>query len=68
MLQDGGDLYEGMLYAMNNRYGWGYTNAVDMYKLWDEFIIEDSQMLGYWHSKILLQPITKTGADFDLFL
>lgn len=55
MLQDGGDLYEGMLYAMNNRYGWGYTNAVDMYKLWDEFIIEDSQMLGYWHSK---NPIT----------
>lgn len=55
MLQDGGDLYEGMLYAMNNRYGWGYTNAVDMYRLWDEFIIEDSQMLGYWHSK---NPIT----------
>ena len=55
MLQDGGDLYEGMLYAMNNRYGWGYKNAVDMYRLWDEFIIEDSQMLGYWHSK---NPIT----------
>lgn len=51
MLQDGGDLYEGMLYAMNNRYGWGYKNAVDMYRLLDEFIIEDSQMLGYWHSK-----------------
>ena len=26
-----------------------------MYKLWDEFIIEASQMFGYWHSKY---PIT----------
>lgn len=51
MLQDGGDLYEGMLYAMNNRYGWGHKNAVDMYKVWDEFEIEKSKMLGYWHSK-----------------
>lgn len=51
MLQDGGDLYEGMLYAMNNRYGWGYKNAVDLYKIWDEFGIENSRMLGYWHSK-----------------
>lgn len=51
MLQDGGDLYEGMLYAMNNRYGWGCKNAVDLYKVWDEFGIENSQMLGYWHSK-----------------
>lgn len=51
MLQDGGDLYEGMLYAMNNRYGWGHKNAVDMYKVWDSFGIEESKMLGYWHSK-----------------
>lgn len=51
MLQDGGDLYEGMLYAMNNRYGWGVKNAVDLYAVWDEFGIESSEMLGYWHSK-----------------
>lgn len=51
MLQDGGDLYEGIIYAMNNRYGWGYKNAADMYKLWDDFKIEESKMLGYWHSK-----------------
>lgn len=51
MLQDGGDLYEGMLYAMNNRYGWGYKNATDLYKIWDEFGIADSRMLGYWHSE-----------------
>lgn len=51
MLEGGGDLYIGMLYGMNNRYGWGYTNAVHMYKIWDDFGITDSQMLGYWHSK-----------------
>lgn len=51
MLEGGGDLYLGMLYAMNNRYGWHYKNAVDMYKIWDDFGIEDSSMLGYWHSK-----------------
>lgn len=51
MLEGGGDLYLGMLYAMNNRYGWGYTNATLMYKIWDDFGIADSKMLGYWHSK-----------------
>lgn len=51
MLEGGGDLYLGMIYGMNNRYGWGYTNAVQMYKIWDDFGITDSKMLGYWHSK-----------------
>lgn len=51
MLQDGGDLYCGMLYAMNNRYGWGHKNAVDLYRIWDDFGISYSKMLGYWHSE-----------------
>lgn len=51
MLEGGGDLHLGMLYGMNNRYGWHYKNAVQMYKIWDDFKIEDSRMLGYWHSK-----------------
>ena len=51
MLEGGGDFYAGMLYGMNNRFGWGYTNAVQMYKVWDDFGISDSRMLGYWHSE-----------------
>lgn len=51
MLEGGGDFYAGMLYGMNNRFGWGYTNAVQMYKVWDDFGIADSRMLGYWHSE-----------------
>lgn len=51
MLEGGGDLYLGILYGMNNRYGWNYTNAVWMYKIWDDFDIINSKMLGYWHSR-----------------
>lgn len=51
MLEGGGDLYLGMLYGMNNRYGWHYKNAVQMYRLWDDFGIVNSKMFGYWHSK-----------------
>ena len=60
MLEGGGDFYEGMLYAMNNRYGWGHKNAVEMYKLWDGFGIQDSKMFGYWHSK---NPIVTDSED-----
>lgn len=51
MLEGGGDFYAGILYGMNNRFGWGYTNAVQMYRVWDDFGISDSRMLGYWHSE-----------------
>ncbi len=51
MLEGGGDFYAGILYGMNNRFGWGYTNAVQMYRAWDDFGISDSRMLGYWHSE-----------------
>lgn len=60
MLEDGGNPFLGMLYAMNNRYGWGYYSAVNIYKLWDEFGIQESKMYGYWHSKA---PIKTTEKD-----
>lgn len=55
MLEGGGDPYIGMLYAMNNRYGWGVKTAPRIYSLWDSFGIENSEMRGYWHSK---NPVT----------
>lgn len=51
MLQDGGNPYIGMLYAMNNRYGWGVKKAHKIYRLWDDFAIQESEMRGYWHSQ-----------------
>lgn len=53
MLQDGGDPFIGMLYAMNARFGWHTAaNTLPVYRLWDDFGIQDAQMLGYWHKKI----------------
>lgn len=51
MLQDGGEPFVGMLYAMNNRFGWGARTAPRIYSLWDNFGIQESEMRGYWHSK-----------------
>ncbi len=51
MLEGGGNPYYGMLYSMNNRHGWDCYNSQRIYKLWDDFGIEDSEMRGYWHSK-----------------
>lgn len=51
MLEGGGDLYAGMLYGMCNRYGWHVYNADKIYKIWDDFAIENARMLGYWHSE-----------------
>lgn len=59
MLEGGGNPFIGMLYAMNNRYGWGVKNAQHIYKLWDDFGIESSEMRGWWHSQ---NPVD-TGCD-----
>ena len=60
MLEGGGDPYAGMLYAMNNRYGWGVQNADRIYRVWDDFGIQEAQMLGYWHSQC---PIRTDNAE-----
>ncbi len=59
LLEGGGDPFIGMLFAMNNRYGWGVKNAQHIYKLWDDFQIQNSEMRGWWHSK---NPVS-TGND-----
>lgn len=49
MLQDGGNKWRGMLYGMTARMPW--SEGVDnrpLWKLWDEFGIENSEMIGYW--------------------
>ena len=49
MLQDGGNPWRGMIYGMTNRLPW--TTSSDprpLWRLWDEFGIQDTEMLGYW--------------------
>lgn len=47
MLQDGGNPWRGMLFGMTQRAPWsGDPRAV--WKIWDDFGILDSEMIGYW--------------------
>lgn len=48
MLWEGGNKWRGMLYGITPR-GPGYdVDNRPLWKLWDEFGMEDSEMIGYW--------------------
>ena len=47
MLEGGGNPWRGMVYGMTSRLGWG-TDPRAIWKLWDDFGIQDSRTLGYW--------------------
>ena len=54
MLYRGGNRWLGMQYGMTVRYPW-FTEGVNcdprpVWKIWDEFGIEDSKMLGFWEN------------------
>jgi hypothetical protein len=48
MLQDGGNPWRGMVYGMTNRMPWS-GDPSPLWKAWDEFGIQESQMIGYWN-------------------
>jgi len=47
MLQDGGNAWRGMLYGMTSRLPWAGDPRA-LWKIWDEFGLQDSEMIGYW--------------------
>jgi hypothetical protein len=47
MLQDGGNPFRGMLYGMTSRSPWS-EDPLKLWRLWNEFGIEGSRMIGYW--------------------
>ena len=47
MLQDGGNAWRGMLYGMTSRAPWS-GDPSSIWKIWDNFGIESSEMIGYW--------------------
>ena len=54
MLYRGGNRWLGMQYGMTVRYPW-FTEGVNcdprpVWRIWDEFGIEDSKMLGFWEN------------------
>jgi hypothetical protein len=51
MLQGCGNPWRGMIYGMSNRLRWTGCDPTPIWKLWDEFGIEDARMIGYWSKK-----------------
>ena len=72
MLQDGGNPWRGMIYGMTNRMPWSENaDPRPIWKLWDEFGIQGSEMIGYWsnncpvktnNDKVLATVYKKNGA------
>ena len=58
MLQGGGNQYRGLLYGMTSRLPWS-GDPRPIWRLWDDFHIEQSRMIGYW---VPGNPVT-TGRD-----
>jgi len=49
MLQDGGNPWRGMIYGMTNRMPWTKnSDPRPLWKIWDEFRMKGSKMIGYW--------------------
>ena len=47
MLQGGGNPWRGMIFGMTSRLPWA-GDPSPIWKVWDEFGIQDSRMVGYW--------------------
>ncbi|MGC9004323.1 MAG: glycoside hydrolase domain-containing protein [bacterium] len=54
--ENGGNPYRGMLYGMTGRF---HPSAPYMWRFWDEFGIQEAEMIGYWAPEC---PV-KTGRD-----
>ncbi|MEI8097959.1 MAG: glycoside hydrolase domain-containing protein [Sediminibacterium sp.] len=72
MLQDGGNPWRGMIYGMTNRMPWSdNADPRPIWKLWDDFGMKGSEMIGYWssncpvktsHTKVLATVYKKQGS------
>lgn len=48
MLQDGGNPWRGMVYGMTSRAPWTGRDPRPIWKVWDDFGMMGSKMVGYW--------------------
>lgn len=72
MLQGGGNPWRGMIYGMTNRMPWSdNADPRPIWKIWNDFGMEGSRMLGYWtdncpvrtdNDKVLATVYKKNGA------
>ncbi len=59
MLEGGGNRWRGMLFGMTVRLPWEASGPWPVWKVWDEFGIGDSRMVGWWEKEC---PV-RTGRD-----
>ena len=64
MLHGGGNKWLGMLFCMTVRHPWMTEGVVcdprPVWKVWDQFGIEDSEMAGFWEE----DPVVKTSGPY----
>ncbi len=48
MLEKGGNKWRGMVYGMTNRLPWGDNDPSQIWKFWDDFGMQGTEMIGYW--------------------
>jgi hypothetical protein len=61
MLQNGGNPWRGMIYGMTNRMPWSdNADPRPIWKVWDDFGIKGSEMIGYWSSNC---PVKTDNAE-----
>ena len=70
MLQDGGNRWRGMLFGMTSRMPYDGNDPSHIWKVWDDFGIQGSDMIGYWsprcpvktdHKDVLATAYVKRG-------
>lgn len=73
MLEGGGNPWRGMVYGISNRAGWTANPPASLWKFWDEYQIENKEMIGYWDincpvtcTNSLVKASIYTGNDFSL--
>ncbi|MBS1662105.1 MAG: hypothetical protein JST68_13760 [Bacteroidetes bacterium] len=61
MLEGGGNPWRGMIYGMTNRMPWtANADPRPIWKLWDEFGLQGTKMIGYWSPSC---PVKTDRAD-----
>jgi hypothetical protein len=60
MLQHGGNPWRGMVFGQSSRLGWGLGDPRSIWKLWDDFGMQGSEILGWWDPRC---PVTCSDPD-----
>ncbi|MHB8053860.1 MAG: glycoside hydrolase domain-containing protein [Candidatus Aminicenantales bacterium] len=60
MLEGGGNPWRGMVFGMTNRLPWSGRSPEGIWKVWDDFGMAGSEMIGYW---MKINPVRTDSPD-----